>query len=48
VLKLLGQAGPSLEFKDEFGVRQSVEELLQFEGRFRSLFDKLRKVREAF
>jgi len=48
VLKLLGQTGSSLEFKDEFGVRQSIEELLQFENRFKLLFHKLRKVREAF
>jgi hypothetical protein len=48
VLMLLGQSGNSLEFKDELGVRQSIEELLQFENRFRILFDELRKVRNAF
>lgn len=48
VLKVLGKAGSSSEFKDEFSVRQSVEELLQFENGFKRLFDKLRKVREAF
>jgi hypothetical protein len=48
VLKLLWKAGALSEFKDEFGVRQSVEELLQFENLFKRLFDKLRKVREAF
>ena len=47
VLKLLGKTGSS-DFKDEFGVRQSVEELLQFENGFKKLFDKLRRVREAF
>jgi len=47
VLMLLKQSANSLEFKDELGVRQSVEELLQFEGRFKILFDKLRKVRSA-
>jgi len=48
VLRLLGKAGSSSEFKDEFGVRQSVEDLLQFENAFKRLFDKLRRVREAF
>ncbi len=48
VLKLLGKVGSASEFKDEFGVRQSVEELLLFEPRFKRLFDTLRKVREAF
>ena len=48
VLMLLGKTGASLEFKDEFGIRQSIEELLQFENRFKVLFDKLRKVRDAF
>jgi hypothetical protein len=45
---LLKQSANSLEFKDELGVRQSVEELLQFESRFKILFEKLRKVRSAF
>jgi len=48
VLKMLEKAAPALQFRDEFGVRQSVEELLQFEGRFKILFDKLRRVRDAF
>ena len=48
VLKMLEKAAPTLQFRDEFGVRQSIEELLQFEGRFKILFDKLRKVRNAF
>lgn len=48
VLKLLGKAGSSSEFKDEFGVRQSVEDLLQFENSFKRLFDKLKKVRDTF
>jgi len=48
VLKLLGQGKFPLEFKDEFGIRQNVEELLQFEPRFKMLFDKLRKVKETF
>jgi hypothetical protein len=47
VLRVLGKTGSPSEFKDEFGVRQSVEELLQFENNFKRLFDKLRKVREA-
>jgi len=48
VLMLLRQSTNSLEFRDELGIRQSVEELLQFENRFKILFDKLRKVRNSF
>jgi hypothetical protein len=48
VLRVVGKTGSPSEFKDEFGVKQSVEDLLQFENGFKRLFDKLRKVREAF